>query len=677
MNPLKPPPYHVGPLVRASSLALLAGLAACSAQQGGAHDEHSPRAGQPPRAVLTETPTASRIVAAGRAGRVLAVDRFRIGSTANEQPIYVYRVSQGQGDPDAKPGLLVVAGIDGRHETGPTVARELVGHLEREADLEHATVYVIPRVNRDAQGRDDTTAAVPGGTRTPEDADRDGRMDEDGPTDLNGDGHITMMRIDRPVPRYGIELTHVVDPDHPRLMRRADASKGEVATHALLPEAADQDGDGQMGEDGAGGVDLNRNFPYRWPEFGTSSGAYPLSEAESKALATWLLERPNVMAAIVYGPHDTIINVPASSGYDHTGRVPTGLERADKELMDRLSEQYKEATKLSQADKVSLDGSFAGWSYAHLGLVTIATNPWQRPEAPKEEDTNEGGDNDAAEAGAQAEQPAPDEPPFVMIGDYELVLTQEAIQNALAEAQTLSEAEQAERMEAFQALPAATRERIMTIAQGAPDPMAQEARPEAPRPTRRARGGGGGKDSDDAKWLAYADRVGSGFVDWEAVDHPQLGTVEVGGFVPGFKLNAPEDAVEDIVQAQGAFIEQLLAMMPRLAIDEPVVEKVGDGVWRITIEVHNEGELPTRTALGDKARRLAPYVLALDVPQDTLLSGSTINRENSIAPGGTMRAEWLVLASEGDTLNAQLRTEEFGTTDIQIELAETQQGGNR
>ncbi|MFI4917721.1 MAG: hypothetical protein ACIAS6_14605, partial [Phycisphaerales bacterium JB060] len=69
-----------------------------------------------------------------------------------------------------------------------------------------------------------------------------------------------------------------------------------------------------------------------------------------------------------------------------------------------------------------------------------------------------------------------------------------------------------------------------------------------------------------------------------------------------------------------------------------------------------------------------PYVLALDVPQDTLLSGSTINRESSIAPGGTMRAEWLVLATEGDTLNAQLRTEEFGTTDIQIELSE---GGNR
>jgi hypothetical protein len=78
--------------------------------------------------------------------------------------------------------------------------------------------------------------------------------------------------------------------------------------------------------------------------------------------------------------------------------------------------------------------------------------------------------------------------------------------------------------------------------------------------------------------------------------------------------------------------------------------------------------------LGAKARRLTPYVLALDVPQDKILSGSTITRADSLAPGETVRAEWLVLADDGSTLNAQLRTEEFGTTDIEIELAE---GGTR
>jgi len=655
-----------------ASLLMIAGLAACASKSTHSGDQHPPRASQAPRTLLTENPSASSYVAVADLGINSAariVDRSRIGLTANDQPIYVYRISGGEGDPDAKPGLLIVAGIDGRHTSGPAIARELVGAIEREADLTNATVYVIPRLNRDAQDRDDTTAAVPGGTRTAEDADRDGRLDEDGPRDLNGDGVVTMMRSTEPSPKYGVELTHVVDPDQPRLMRRVDASKGEVATHALLPEASDQDGDGRMSEDGVGGVDLNKNFPYRWAEFGNDIGAYPLSEPESKALATWLLGRPNIVAAIVYGPHDTIINVPSAGGYDHTGRVPTGLERADKEVMDRLSEAYKEATKLKEPEKASLEGSFAGWAYAHLGLVTIATNPWQRPEPPKEEGEQEAeGKLDEP----PAEGPAPDEPPFVMIGDYKLVLTQDAIQGALAETQGLSEAEQAERMEAFQALPVDTQQRIMTIAQGAPDPMAEQEQPEPQRPSRTPRKTG--KESDDAKWLAYADRVGYGYVDWQPFDHPQLGSVEIGGFVPGFTMNAPEDAIDGIVEAQAHFIEQLIAMMPRVMIDDPVIEQVSTGVWRVSITVRNDGDLPTRTALGVKARRLTPFVLALDLPQDRLVSGSAINRTDSIAPGETMRAEWLVLADDGSTLSAQFRSEEFGTTDIEIELAE---GGNR
>ncbi len=213
----------------------------------------------------------------------------------------------------------------------------------------------------------------------------------------------------------------------------------------------------------------------------------------------------------------------------------------------------------------------------------------------------------------------------------------------------------------------------MTIAQGAPDPMADTQTPKPDRPARKK-----GKDSDDAKWLAYADRVGNGFIDWQPYDHPQLGTVEIGGFTPGFMLNPPADEADAIVEAQGAFIEQLLTMMPRVTIDTPTVEKVGDGVWRVTVTVRNEGELPTRTALGAKARRLTPFVLALNISQDKLLSGSAIERTDSLAPGATMRAEWLVLADDGGTINAQLRTEEFGTTDIAIELSQTATpGGSR
>lgn len=655
-------------------LVSLAGLAACASSSAEPKADHPPHAGKP-HTVLTGTPRASSFVASSAgatsaASTSVVVDRLRVGVTAEDRPIYVYRISAGEGDPDAKPGLLIVAGIDARHTAGPAIARELVGSLERDADLEHATVYVIPQINRDAQDRDTIGLQAPGGTLTPEDADRDGRTDEDGSQDLNGDGHVTMMRIAEPPAKYGMPLTHIVDPDHPRLMRPADAGKGEVATHAMLIESSDQDGDGRFAEDGKGGVDLNKNFPYMWPEFGNDIGEYPLSEPESKALATWLLERPNILAVIVYGPHDNIVSVPEAGRYDRTGRVPVGIERGDKPLMDRLSEFYKETTGLSKADKGDWEGSFAGWAYAHLGLVTIATNAWQLPEPPKED----GQAKEEAPTEA-AEQEAPrNEPPFVMIGDYKLELTQSAIQAAMNEVQSLSPQEQQQRMEAFQALPEATRQRIMNIAQGAPDPQAQQAAERPQRAARPARRGGG--ESEDAKWLAYADRMGSGYANWQPFDHPQLGKVEIGGFVPGFKLNAPEADLDAIVQSQTEFIKGMLAMMPRLVIEEPAVEQAGQGVYRVSITIRNDGEMPTRSAIGEKTRRLTSHVLALQLPQDRVLTGSVIERANSIAPGGTVRVEWLVLGEAGETINAQLRTEEFGATDIAIELSDAQAGGN-
>lgn len=642
--------------------------------------DHPPRAAAQPRTVMGATPPASSVVAAGALSQVGVVDRFEIGRSAGDRPIYVYRLSAGDGDPDVKPGLLIVAGLDARQTTMYAIARGLIERLDGVRGLADATVYVVAQPNPDASCPDSAhlrlSAAFPGGTLTPVDLDRDGRVDEDGPMDLNGDGFITMMRIADPPPEYGLRRTHVVDPDHPRLMRPADASKGEVATHAMHIEAIDQDGDGKMGEDGVGGVDLNMNFPYRWPEFANGNGAYPLSEAESKALATWLLGRPNILATVVYGTHDTIVNVPDAGRFDHTNRVPLGIERDDKALMDRLSEMYKEATKVTKAERVGFEGSFAGWAYAHLGLVTIATNPWQRPDAPKDEAKDEAKDAPAEQPKEEAPAPAADEPPFVMIGDYKLVLTQEAIQAAMAEAQGLSPDEQQARMDAFMALPEATRQRIMNIAQGAPDPVARQEAPPARSPSRPARRGSGGT-SEDALWLAYADRVGHGYVDWQPYDHPQLGKVEIGGFVPNFKINPPEELFDDIVRDQASFIEQLLSMLPRVLIDPPIVERVDDALWRVSVTVRNEGELPTRTAMGVKARRLVPFVLALQLPQDRVLTGSVIERSNSMAPGETMRAEWLVQGQAGQTISVQLRTEEYGTTDIAIELVDTNAGGNR
>ncbi|MCK7536580.1 MAG: hypothetical protein MZV63_39160 [Marinilabiliales bacterium] len=54
----------------------------------------------------------------------------------------------------------------------------------------------------------------------------------------------------------------------PRLMRRADAVKGEKGIYKLYTEGIDDDGDGQYNEDTPGGTNVNINFPHLFKSFG-------------------------------------------------------------------------------------------------------------------------------------------------------------------------------------------------------------------------------------------------------------------------------------------------------------------------------------------------------------------------------------------------------------------------
>ena len=78
--------------------------------------------------------------------------------------------------------------------------------------------------------------------------DKDDQINEDGPDDLNGDGLITQMRVEDPEGEY------LISGKDPRLMIKADPSKGERGKYKLYPEGIDNDGDGEINEDGPGGI---------------------------------------------------------------------------------------------------------------------------------------------------------------------------------------------------------------------------------------------------------------------------------------------------------------------------------------------------------------------------------------------------------------------------------------
>ncbi|GIK19557.1 MAG: hypothetical protein AMXMBFR77_18170 [Phycisphaerales bacterium] len=638
------------------------------------------------------------------------VEVTSIGKSRSGRALQLLRLGHPEPDslgrtPDQRPALLVVAGLDGRHEIGPRVARSLVDRLvTKHADLlRERTVYIIPDLNPDNAAffaREGTPKSDFGRTVVEYDADRDGRVNEDPANDLNGDGLITMMRIKHPAPATGLRADLVADPDDPRIMRKPEAAKGEAPTHAVLIEGRDADGDGRFNEDGAhgsagGGVDLNMNFPALWPEHTDGAGLYSLSEPESLALVRWMLTRDNIVCVLVFGPHDNLLNIPEAGRNAPDGREPLGIESDDKPYYEEVARIFKDTTGMTGAPKgPDTAGSFHQWAYAHFGVYAFTTPVWVRPDLVKPKETDK-----PADAKDEAEKPAVDDAPeespadairreFQAAGAPQFVIdfmiaTPAERAEMMASAQDRPPEEQRERMMAIMALPEELRAKVMAVAQG------QEVQPAAPTRTGGrqpgARPGQGSpsasgassraRDSDDAKWLKYSDeqRNREGFIDWQPFDHPQLGPVEIGGFVPGFRVNPPESEWTRLADEQTAFAAALLGKLPDLTIEVHSVERLSTGLWRITVRGTNAGYFPTASAIARKARRLPPVVLDLRVERDAVVSGQRVARwENLDGSGGFAYAEWTVTVPDGSVITLDVRSAALGDRTLTIHLTEDQ-----
>ena len=506
-----------------------------------------------------------------------------IGSSRQGRGLFLLTLSSNSSEADNKPALLIVAGIDGRHlvgtETAVGVAKRL---LENHSDLlDDLTVYVIPRVNPDgAQANLFAPKSDQRGTMRVVDEDRDGTADEDGPDDLNGDGLITLMR--RADPPLDDNATHMADPGAPRLLKKADTSKGERATYSIYTEGLDNDHDGQINEDGPGAIDLDRNFMHEWPEHALDAGPYQLSEPESRALAKFVLAHRNIVSAIVYGRHDNLINVPDGKGKDISGRGPKALDPGDVALYKEIAKVFKEVTGQERATKENSDGSFHAWLYAQRGIPTFATIVWGRPE--------------------------PSKPPEDEEKDEE--------------------------------------------AQDKPDNDE-----DAPKPD----------DEEEAAWLTYSDRdrEGAGFVEWEMFEHPTLGAVEIGGFVPGFKMNPPVDELGELARKQTDFALAVLKRRPRLVLQGPDVTRLASELYEIRFGLTNEGYLPTATAMARKARSLPATVVRLSTPLDRIITGDRLHRTWGIdGSGGRVTYRWIVRAEDNETVSIDIVNAQLGDESI-------------
>lgn len=541
-----------------------------------------------------------------------------LGTSQEGRDIWMVQIAaNGAVSPDDRPGVLVVANLSADHLIGSTLAvealRYLTGTGAAEADLTEHVLYVVPRLNPD--GAEAVLNAPPSGRRgnvTPYDDDNDGRVDENPPSDLNGDGVVTTMRVPDALGVY------MVDPDDDRLMKLADAAKGERGTHTLYWEGRDTDGDGFIGEDRAGGVDLDRNFQHEYPYWEADAGLYMVSEQESRALMNFVIARRNIAAVVTFGHSDNLVTPPNGSGalagasgvdlltfagasladvFDSgvfaepfqqgrprlrgaqpgadndpsSGRRPeVTVQRDDREYFNSVSEAYREITGIEEiALNRTAQGAFFQYGYYHFGVPSFSTPGWALPETDDED--------------------APGE------GDGRLLAAFES----------------------------------------------------------------GGIDA---------------WVPWTAYNHADLGSVEIGGFRHDALVSPDLQGLAESGAQHGAFVARLSSMLARVRIADVSVEAHGGGIFTVTADVTNEGYFPSALRHGTVSRSVDPVLVQIQVDPTAILTGATkSHRIQTLAgSGGRERVSWVIRGNSGRSVEITVRSEKGGSDTRTVTL-----GGDR
>lgn len=112
--------------------------------------------------------------------------------------------------------------------------------------------------------------------------------------------------------------------------------------------------------------------------------------------------------------------------------------------------------------------------------------------------------------------------------------------------------------------------------------------------------------ADDIKMLAWSDNEleGKGYIDWYPFEHPQLGSVELGGWDAFYAFrNPPPKFLEAEITPLAEWAIWHASTGPKLGLRAVLTEPIGDA-WRVRLVVQNEGWLPTNVTRHGEARKL-------------------------------------------------------------------------
>ncbi|MCP1383953.1 M14 family metallopeptidase [Runella salmonicolor] len=532
-----------------------------------------------------------------------------IGKSAGGRDLWL--LTLGKGDATKKPAILIVAGLDGTHLAGSELAIQTAEKMLGAANadsvaklLETKTFYFLPSMNPDAQEQFSAKLKYERTTNDSKtDDDRDGRVDEDPFEDLNGDGVVSWIRVE------DAAGTYVASKEDPRILVKADPSKGESGKYLVYTEGIDNDKDGVYNEDGAGGVNPEKNFTFDYQIFTTGSGEHAASEPEVRALLDFLYRAPNIFAVLTFGPNNNLSEAPRFDAAKVARRILTGPLAKDAKAMEQVSKLYNGRTALKDAPTMpQTRGNFSQTAYYHAGRYSFTTPGWWTPKVEAPRDTTR-----------RAAATAPTTP--------------------------------------SPTAPAAT---------GGPAGGGRMGGGGAAAATSTANA-----SEDDARFLKWADKekLTGVYVDWKTIQHPDFPgqKVEVGGIVPFSKLNPPVSYLTAVADKHVKFLTGLGAQMPEIQLVNVKTESLGNGLTRITATVINKGLMPTYAEIGDRVRFVQKVKTELKLGAgQAIVSGKRLNLRAALASDESEEYTWLVSGTGKLTIETGCPTAGVKSADVTL-----------
>ncbi|MCF6241391.1 MAG: M14 family metallopeptidase [Bacteroidales bacterium] len=615
----------------------------------------------------------------------------KLGETFSGLPFLVLEIgTETKTSNKKKPAIFVLGNPDGTIPLGSEAALKLAEDILANSKTERFTWYIVPSLNPEALNHYFEKVKFESMRNLrPHNDDMDDAVDEDGPDDLNGDGYITQMRVLDPTGTY------IVDKKDPRIMRKADYAKGEKGMYKLYTEGIDNDGDGKYNEDPQGGTNNNRNFPHLFQAYQATSGIWPGSENEVYALMQFITKHTEIAAIFTFGAVDWCIQTPkggrkgnadfskikipkrfakqfgADPNRSYTMNeiiemvqpmMPEGMEltpsmvagflglgavvnplKEDLAFYKELNEQYKEYLKKQNinlerlAPQRAQDGSFELWSYYQIGVPTFPMSFFTVAKPVKEKQKKQGLSLEQLDKMTNKE--------FIALGEDSI--------NTFLKNQGAPKQFNAKRIIAMLESGDFTTKKIAEMMKQMPKKAAKDK-----------------IDEKTLSLLAYSDKElkGKGFVKWTKYQHPTLGEVEIGGFIPYLENTPKAELIDSLIMDRLPWIYTLTGKLAKLSITKHEQKNLGEGIYQLKVWVSNTNYLPFPSNMGNRNKHIPPAVLSIKAKGIEMISGKQRTPIDFIGGNKTLMFKYMIKAPKGSSLQLELVSPNAGNDSKQIKL---------